>query len=202
MPEPTIRPTSLQDLLVVEPVPIHDERGFFVRTMSAENLRAAGIDPAAVVVESQSRSRHRTLRGLHFRRELRERKVVRCARGEVFAVVVDLRPWSTTFGRWEHVGLDDRDHRQLIVPPGCALGFQVLSDWADICYKHDASYVPELDGALIWNDPNLAIPWPLAEPILSARDRTAPTLSEIRPLLPIWFGDRPPLPASAPREAG
>lgn len=202
MPEPTIRPGSLQDLLVVEPVPILDERGFFVRTMSAEVLLGSGIDPASFVQENQSRSHHGTLRGLHFRRELRERKVVRCARGEVFAVVVDLRPWSTTFARWEHIGLDDRDHRQLIVPPGYALGFQVLSDWADICYRHDAPYVPELEGALTWNDPGLAIPWPLGEPILSARDRTAPTLAEIRPLLPIWFGGRPPFPASAPRDAG
>ncbi len=192
MPEPTIRPGSLQDLLVLEPVPIPDERGFFVRTMSADGLHGSGIDPASFVQENQSRSCHRTLRGLHFRRELRERKIVRCARGEVFAVVVDLRPWSATFGRWEHVGLDDRDHRQVVVPAGCGFGFQVLSDWADVCYKHDAAYAPELDGSLSWNDTDLRIPWPFADPILSQRDRTAPTLAEIRPFLASWFGDRPP----------
>jgi dTDP-4-dehydrorhamnose 3,5-epimerase len=193
MPEPTIRPGSLQDLLVIEPAPIPDERGFFVRTMSAEVLRTNGIEPASFVQENQSRSRHRTLRGLHFRRELRERKIVRCARGEVFAVVVDLRPWSATFGRWEPFRLDDRDHRQIVVPTGCGLGFQVLTDWADICYKHDAVYAPELDGSITWNDPDLRIAWPLAEPILSQRDRTAPNLAEIRPLLASWFGDRPPV---------
>ncbi len=192
MPEPTIRPGTLQDLLVIEPVPIPDERGFFVRTMSAEVLRRSGIDPASFVQENQSRSCHRTLRGLHFRRELRERKFVRCARGEVFAVVVDLRPWSATFGLWEDVGLDDRDHRQVIVPAGCAFGFQVLSDLADVCYKHDAAYAPELDGSISWDDPDLRIPWPFDDPILSQRDRTAPTLAEIRPFLTSWFGDHPP----------
>ncbi len=192
MPEPTIRPGTLQDLLVIEPVPIPDERGFFVRTMSAEVLRRSGIDPVSFVQENQSRSCHRTLRGLHFRRELRERKVVRCARGEVFAVVVDLRPWSATFGRWEDVGLDDRDHRQVVVPAGCGFGFQVLSDWADVCYKHDAAYATELDGSMTWDDPELRIPWPFADPILSQRDRTAPTLAEIRPFLASWFGDHPP----------
>lgn len=202
MPEPTIRPGSLQDLLVLEPVPIPDERGFFVRTMSAEVLHGSGIDPASFVQENQSRSCHRTLRGLHFRRELRERKVVRCARGEVFAVVVDLRPWSATFGRWEHVGLDDRDHRQVVVPAGCGFGFQVLSDWADVCYKHDATYAPELDGSLAWNDPDLRIPWPFADPILSQRDRTAPTLAEIRPFLASWFGDRPPATDAATGRSG
>lgn len=202
MPEPTIRPAGLQDLLIIESIPIHDERGFFVRTMSAETLRAGGIDPASFVVDNQSRSRHRTLRGLHFRRELRERKIVRCARGEVFAVVVDLRPWSSTFGRWENVGLDDRDHRQLVVPPGCALGYQVLGDWADMCYKHDAAHARELDGSLAWDDPDLNIPWPLADPILSQRDRAAPTLAEIRPLLASWFGDRPPSTTPARRESG
>lgn len=200
MADMTIRAAGVQDLLVVETEPLLDERGFFVRTMTAEALRGAGVDPTAFIAESQSRSRHRTLRGLHFRRELRERKVVRCARGEVFAVVVDLRPWSTTFGRWEQFGLDDRDHRQLIVPTGCALGFQVLSDWADICYKHDAAYVPKLDGGLTWNDEELAIPWPLPDPILSARDRASATLSQIRPHLATWFGDRAP-PGLAPRTA-
>jgi dTDP-4-dehydrorhamnose 3,5-epimerase len=192
MPEPTIRPGELHDLYLVEPVPIPDERGFFVRTMNAEVLRSRGIEPGLFVQENQSRSRHGTLRGIHFRRALGERKLVRVARGEVFAVVVDLRPWSPTFGRWEQVGLDDRDHRQVLVPAGCGFGFQVLSDLADVCYKHEAYYAPELEGSLTWDDPELAIPWPLPDPILSERDRTAPSLAEIRPSLTAWFGDRGP----------
>lgn len=187
MPEPSIRAGELQDLYLVEPVPIPDERGFFVRTMNADVLRGRGIEPGRFVQENQSRSRRRTIRGIHFRRALGERKLVRVARGEAFAVVVDLRPSSTTFGRWEHVALDDRDHRQVLVPAGCGFGYQALSDEADVCYKHEAYYAPELEGSLTWDDPELAIPWPLADPILSERDRTAPRLSEIRPSLAAWF---------------
>lgn len=186
----------LQDLYLVEPVPIPDERGFFVRTMNADVLRSHGIEPGRFVQENQSRSRLRTIRGIHFRRALGERKIVRVARGEAFAVVVDLRPSSPTFGRWESVALDDRDHRQVLVPAGCGFGFQVLSDEADVCYKHEAYYAPELEGSLAWDDPQVAIPWPLPDPILSERDRTAPSLAEIRPNLATWFGDR--LPAIEP----
>ena len=170
----------------MEPVPIHDERGFFVRTLSAEVLRQAGVDPAGFVQENQSRSRHRTLRGLHFRTDYRERKIVRCARGEVFAVSVDLRPWSPTYCQWEQWELDDRRHLQVVVPAGCAFGFQVTTDWADVCYRHDVQYSPGLDGALAWDDPELAIPWPLEGPILSARDRSAPTLAQLREQLLTW----------------
>ncbi len=191
MPEPTIRPGELQDLLLIEPVPIPDERGFFVRTMNADVLRSRGLEPGLFVQENQSRSRYRTIRGIHFRRALGERKIARVARGEAFAVVVDLRPWSSTFGRWEHVALDDRDHRQVIVPAGCGFGFQILSDEADVCYKHEAFYAPELEGSLAWDDPEVAIPWPIPDPILSERDRTAPSLADIRPNLADWFGDRP-----------
>jgi dTDP-4-dehydrorhamnose 3,5-epimerase len=190
MPEPSIRAGELHDLLLIEPVPIPDERGFFVRTMNADVLRGHGLDPGKFVQENQSRSRHRTLRGIHFRKALGERKIARVARGEAFGVVVDLRPSSPTFGRWEGIALDDRDHRQVVVPAGCGFGFQVLSDEADVCYKHEAFYAPDLEGSLAWNDPDLAIPWPLADPILSQRDRTAPTFAEIRPNLEAWFGDR------------
>jgi dTDP-4-dehydrorhamnose 3,5-epimerase len=201
MPEPTIRPGRLEGLLHILPTPIPDERGFFVRTLDAGTLRAAGLDPAAFVQDNQSRSRLATLRGLHFRRELREGKLVRCARGVVFEVVVDLRPWSSTFLGQEAATLDDERHEQLYVPPGCAHGFQVVSDWADICYRHDAVYAPDLETAIAWDDPELAIRWPLADPILSARDRTAPTLAAVRPLLETWFGAARPEPSAAERQA-
>jgi dTDP-4-dehydrorhamnose 3,5-epimerase len=188
MPEPVVTPTSLEGVLIIEPAPVVDERGFFVRTMSADVLERAGIDPGSFVQENQSRSRRGTLRGLHMRKQLSETKLARCARGNVFEVVVDLRPWSSTFGRWEQFWLDDTKHLQVLVPPGCAHGFQVVSDWADICYKHDAYYAPELEAALAWDDPELAVPWPLPEPLLSERDRRAPTLAEIRPELGRWYG--------------
>ncbi len=202
MPEPTIRPGRLEGLLHILPTTNSDERGFFVRTLDAATLRAAGVEPAALLQENQSRSRLGTLRGLHFRRELREAKLVRCARGTVFEVVVDLRPWSSTFLEQEIVTLDDDRHEQLFVPPGCAHGFQVVTDWADICYRHDAVYAPDLEAGIAWDDPELAIRWPLADPVLSARDRTAPTLATVRPLLVTWFGSERPGPPDRNSEAG
>jgi len=188
MPEPTVQPGRLEGLLHVLPAPIHDERGFFVRTLDAASLSAAGLDPRRFVQENQSRSRRGTLRGIHFRRALSEGKLVRCARGSVFEVVVDLRPWSSTFLELEEVVLDDERHEQLFVPPGCGHGFQVTSDSADICYKHDAVYEPSLEAGIAWDDPELAIAWPLSEPMLSERDRIQPRLADVRPLLSTWFG--------------
>src|SRR2546430_1840771 len=173
---------TLVDVLVFEPKPVFDHRGFFTRTLSMSVLAAAGLD-VAFVEESQSRSRHGVLRGLHGRSALSEGKLVRCARGEVFEVVVDLRPWSPTYGRWESFVLDDCAHRQIWVPPGMVHGFEVLSEDADICYRMDAAYDPSLDITVAWNDPELAIPWPIASPVLSDRDRTAGPLAEIRPHL-------------------
>jgi dTDP-4-dehydrorhamnose 3,5-epimerase len=190
--EPSISKTSLHGVLLVVPEPILDERGFFVRTMAADVLLGVGVDPCRFVQENQSRSRRSTVRGLHGRSELSEAKLVRCARGQVFEVVVDLRPWSPTFGRWESFALDDTRHLQVFVPPGCVHGFQALSDEIDICYKHDDTYRPDLDIEVAWDDPELAIPWPLPDPVLSARDAGAPTLAEVRPLLDAWYGTKPP----------
>src|SRR3954447_6532336 len=164
MPEPVVSSTALQGVLQVRPEPIVDDRGFFVRTLAADVLLAAGVDPAAFVQENQSRSRYRTLRGLHGRSHLSETKLVRCARGSVFEVVVDLRPWSTTFLRWETFTLDDVRHEQVLVPAGCVHGFQALTPEVDICYKHDAVYAPELEIAVAYDDPELGIDWPLADP--------------------------------------
>lgn len=194
MAEPSISTTSLDGVLLVTPAPVRDERGFFVRTMAADVLRDAGIDPCRFVHENQSRSKRSTLRGLHGRSALSEAKLVRCARGRVFEVVVDLRPWSSSFGRSESFVLDDERHLQVYVPGGCVHGFQALSDEIDICYKHDDVYRPELEIAVAWDDPELAIPWPLPEPLLSARDTAAPTLAEVRPLLESWYGRTPPRP--------
>jgi dTDP-4-dehydrorhamnose 3,5-epimerase len=182
------RPWTLQDVVLLEPEPFVDHRGFFVRTSDANDLARAGLDHARFVEESQSRSIRGVLRGLHGRRALSEGKLVRCARGEVFEVILDLRPWSSTFLRWDSLVLDDRRHVQVWVPPGCVHGFQVLSEAADICYRMDAGHDPSLDLTIAWDDPDLAIPWPDPDPILSERDQSAPRLSEIRPHLDGWFG--------------
>lgn len=192
MSEPVVIPTSLHGVLRVQPDPVIDERGFFVRTMSADVLIAAGVQPGSFVQENQSRSKLRTLRGLHGRCHLSETKLVRCSRGAVFEVVVDMRPWSPTFLQWESFMLDDVEHAQVLVPAGCVHGFQALTNEVDICYKHDARYAPELEIAIAHDDPELSIPWPLEDPILSARDLAAPRLSEVKSLLIKWYGDASP----------
>jgi dTDP-4-dehydrorhamnose 3,5-epimerase len=187
-----IHETLLHGVRLIEPEPIRDERGWFLRVFSADIHGGAGIDHTKLVQENQSRSRHRTIRGLHMRSSLSEAKLVRCVRGEIFDVVADLRPWSPTFLKWERFILDDYEHLQVYIPPGCAHGFQVLSDFADVCYRVDAYYEPSLDVAVAWNDPEIGIPWPLPDPLVSQRDKNAPLLSEIRPHLTEWFGETAP----------
>jgi dTDP-4-dehydrorhamnose 3,5-epimerase len=178
---------------------VGDERGFFARTSDTEVFRAAGIDPAAFVQESQSRSTQRVLRGLHGRDVLQEAKLVRCAHGAIHEVIVDLRPWSPTFLGTATLRLDDREHLQVYVPPGCVHGYQALSEVADVCYRMDAVYAPERTLYLAYDDPELGIEWPLADPIVSDRDRAAPTLAELRPHLADYFGATSPADATAGR---
>lgn len=182
-----ITETSIAGVRLIRPHPLHDERGFFVRVLSADAFDEAGIDSSGFVQENQSRSSHGTLRGIHLRAGPGEAKTVRCARGAVFDVLVDLRPGSPTFLRWEVFQLDDEAHEQVFVPPGVGHGFQTLSEVADVCYRHDRFYDSELDVAVAYDDPDLAIPWPLSDPIMSARDRDAPPVREMRPFLEQWF---------------
>ncbi len=188
----TAHETTLDGVRTIVAQPVGDARGWFARTFDADVLAEAGIDHAAFVQGSQSRSVRGTLRGLHARRELTEAKLVRCAHGAIWDVVVDARPWSPSFLRWETFTLDDREHRQLYIPPGCLHGFQVISEVADVCYRMDARYEPGLDLTVAYDDPTLAIPWPLEEPLLSERDRRAPRLAEIRPQLVEFFGAAAP----------
>jgi dTDP-4-dehydrorhamnose 3,5-epimerase len=176
----------LPGVVVLEPEPRHDERGFFVRTLDTAVLASAGVR-REWVQENQSRSFRATLRGLHLRSGPGEAKLVRCARGAVHDVLVDLRPSSPAFGRWEAFRLDDVEHRHLFVPPGVGHGFQVLSDVADVCYHHDRPYAADDDVAVAFDDPDLAVAWPLPPGPLSERDRTAPPLAELLPLLQRWF---------------
>ena len=179
--------TSIPGLLVFEPEPKADARGFFVRTLSADVLAEAGVEQARFVQENQSRSRKGTLRGLHLRAGPGEAKLVRCSQGRIFDVVVDLRPSLPSFGHHESFQLDDVRHLHLHIPAGCGHGFQTLSDVADTCYHHDQFYDPSLEAAVAWDDPEIAIPWPLPDPVLSDRDRSAPSLQDMRPRLEDWF---------------
>jgi dTDP-4-dehydrorhamnose 3,5-epimerase len=183
-----IAETDVPGLLTIRPHPIADDRGWFMRSFSAQEYATAGIHHSALVQENHSHSRHGVLRGMHTRSELSEAKLVRAARGRVFDVIVDLRPGSPTFLQWRSFLLDDEDHLQILVPAGCAHGFQVLSDMADVCYKVDAPYDQSLDVTIAWNDPALGITWPIGNPVLSERDRNAPPLSAVREYLPEWFG--------------
>lgn len=168
-----VLPTALKDVLIIEPVVWGDERGFFTETFHAARYREeAGIE-LAFVQDNRSRSRRHVLRGLHFQRRHPQGKLIRVTHGAVFDVAVDIRPQSPTYGQWAGVELTDQNHRQFWVPPGMAHGFLVLSDWADFEYKCTDFYDPTDEAAIVWNDPDLAIDWPVAEPLVSAKDAAA-----------------------------
>jgi dTDP-4-dehydrorhamnose 3,5-epimerase len=170
--------TRLEGLVLVAPSVHGDDRGFFVETYSRDDYRAAGIG-GEFVQDNHSRSAHGTLRGLHYQRRPGQGKLVRVARGRIWDVAVDIRRSSATFGQWEAQELDDESHRQLFVPVGFAHGFCVLSDVADVTYKVTAPYDAAEERGIAWDDPDIGIEWPVAEPILSDRDRSNPRLAEL-----------------------
>ena len=169
--------------LLFRPSPHVDERGFFCRTFDSEAVRAAGIDPAAFVQDSLSRSVRGVVRGLHVRRGHGEAKLVRCSYGAIFDVVVDLRPASPTYRNWESFELRDDGQVTLYVPAGCAHGFQALTEPADVSYRIDRAHDPSEDVSIAFDDPELAIPWPLPVTIRSPRDQRAPLLAAAARLL-------------------
>ena len=166
-----------------EPTPYADERGFFCRTFDADVMRAAGIDPAAFVQHSLSRSARGVVRGLHVRRGDGEAKLLRCSYGAIFDVIVDLRPVSPTYRNWESFELRDDEQASLYVPAGCAHGFQALTDPADVSYGIDRPHDPAEDVSIAFDDSELAIPWPLPVTAMSQRDRVAPPLATATKLL-------------------
>lgn len=175
--------TQLAGVLIIEPKVFGDHRGFFLETFQVERYREVGIG-LPFVQDNHSRSPRGVLRGLHFQRTRPQGKLVSVSRGAVYDVAVDINPDSPTCGQYVGVELTDDNHRQLWIPPGYAHGFCVLSDVADFQYKCTDLYFPEDEGGLIWNDPDVAIPWPLTAPRLSAKDQTNPTLRQLlgRPL--------------------
>ncbi len=159
------------------PSPHVDDRGFFCRTFDVDVVRAAGIDPSGFAQDSASRSSRGVVRGLHVRSGDGEAKLVRCSFGAIFDVIIDLRPSSPTRGNWESFELRGDTQVSLYVPPGCAHGFQALTEPADVSYRIDRPHDPAEDVTIAFNDPDLAIPWPLPVARMSQRDRQAPTLS-------------------------
>jgi dTDP-4-dehydrorhamnose 3,5-epimerase len=174
-------PTHLAGILLVEPEVHGDDRGFFVETYRQDRYHSAGIN-VPFVQDNQSRSRRGTLRGLHYQTAPGQAKLVRVAHGRILDVVLDIRPESPTFGRHETIELDDAHHRQLFVPVGFAHGFLVLSDTADVTYKVSSVFDPSTEAGIAWDDPALGIDWPVAAPIVSARDQSNPPLA--RALIP------------------
>lgn len=164
-------PTSLPEVLIIEPKGFGDARGFFMESWNARAFaQATGVN-LPFVQDNHSRSAHGVLRGLHYQIVQPQGKLVRVVAGSVFDVAVDMRRSSPRFGQWAGVELSADNHRQLWVPPGFAHGFVVLSDSADFLYKTTDYYAPQHERCIIWNDPTLAVAWPLAgPPILSPRD--------------------------------
>ena len=172
--------TSLNDCVIIEPIVFSDERGFFLETFHVSRYAdLAGIF-APFFQDNHSRSSKGVLRGLHFQKTKPQGKLVRVVRGEVFDVAVDLRKDSTTFGRWEAIILSEENKKQLWVPEGFAHGFLVLSEIADFEYKCTDYYDPSDEGSILWSDPDLDIPWPIANPVLSTKDQSAKRLVDLR----------------------
>jgi len=169
--------------LLFTPQPYVDERGFFSRTFDADVAREAGIDPAGFAQDSLSRSARGVVRGMHIRRGRGEAKLVRCSYGAVFDVIVDLRPGSATYGNLESFELRGDEQVSLYVPAGCAHGFQALTEPADVTYRIDRPHDPSEDVSIAFDDPDLAIPWPLPVTSMSARDKKAPSLAEAKAML-------------------
>ncbi|MGO3889786.1 MAG: dTDP-4-dehydrorhamnose 3,5-epimerase [Paenalcaligenes sp.] len=170
--------TALPGVLIIEPKVFGDSRGFFMETFQVERYHDVGIT-LPFVQDNHSRSAKGVLRGLHFQRTRPQGKLVRVSRGNVYDVAVDINPASPTCGQYVGVELNDENQRQFWVPPGYAHGFCVLSDIADFQYKCTDFYFPEDEGGLLWNDPDVAIPWAIETPQLSAKDLLNPTLKEL-----------------------
>ncbi len=176
---PRFAPTAIPGVVVIEPEVYRDSRGFFLETFSTEKYRAGGID-AVFVQDNHSYSVRGTLRGLHAQNPNAQGKLLRVIAGEIFDVAVDARRGSPAYGRVVTAVLSADNFKQIYVPPGLLHGFVVTSDVAQVEYKCTAFYRPEAELCVAWNDPDLAIPWPIAEPILSPKDAAAPRLRDVQ----------------------
>ncbi len=165
----TILPTQIDGLIFLEPQVFKDERGFFMESYNRPRYEEAGIH-GEFVQDNHSLSRRGTVRGLHYQTSPGQAKILRCTRGKVWDVAVDIRPGSPTFGKWEAFTLDTETNRQIFIPVGFAHGFCVLSDIAEVQYKCTSVYNPKTETGIAWNDPDIAVEWPVENPVISARD--------------------------------
>lgn len=174
-----IETTAIEGLAVIHPDVLSDTRGWFCEVFNADRFRALGLE-ASFVQDNHSRSARNTLRGLHFQTTPGQAKLVRATLGRIWDVALDIRPASPTFGRWHAVELDAESHAMALIPVGCAHGFCVLSDLAEVQYKCSSVYEGATEAGIAWDDPDLAIAWPVTEPLLSARDGSNPSFAEYR----------------------
>ncbi|HEX2061671.1 MAG TPA: dTDP-4-dehydrorhamnose 3,5-epimerase [Thermoanaerobaculia bacterium] len=172
-----ISETSLPGVLVLEPRVFTDSRGWFMETFNATKFREHGL-PDAFAQDNHSYSRHGVVRGLHYQLHEPQGKLVRCTRGAILDVAVDIRRGSAHFGKWTSLELSAENHRMLWIPPRFAHGFAVLSEDAEVVYKCTTLWDPETDRSLLWNDPALGIDWRVASPFVSGKDASGKPLSE------------------------
>lgn len=185
-----ITPTSLPEVLLIEPDVFGDTRGFFMETWHADKYAKQGLD-VHFVQDNHSRSGRGVLRGLHYQLQQPQGKLVRVSQGSVFDVVVDIRKGSPRFGQWVGYELSAENFRQLYVPADFAHGFCVLSDSADFIYKCTDFYAPEYEQGILWNDPDIAIDWPSGDILLSDKDASNKTLKDMDAVLPVYLGEKP-----------
>lgn len=171
--------TKISDVKIIQPKIFGDDRGFFLETFEKKRYQEMLNINLDFVQDNHSRSTKGVLRGLHFQTKNAQGKLVRVVRGEVFDVAVDIRPESPTFGQWEGVILSEENKTQFWVPPGLAHGFVVLSDIADFEYKCTDYYNPLFEGCIKWDDPDIAIEWPISSPLLSDKDKQGKLLKEL-----------------------
>ena len=174
---------DIPGVLLIEPALFHDQRGLFCETYHAQRYADAGISER-FVQDNFSRSVRGTLRGLHYQEPHAQGKLVMVVEGAVYDVVVDIRIGSPTFGTWQGVDLSSDNYRQLYIPPGCAHGFCVTSEQASVLYKCTEFYSPADERGIIWDDPALAISWPVTTPLLSPKDQAYGTLAAMKDQLP------------------
>jgi dTDP-4-dehydrorhamnose 3,5-epimerase len=167
----------LDGLVLLRPRLFRDSRGYFRELFNETRYREAGVD-CRFVQDNHSRSAHGTLRGLHYQSSPGQAKLISVTRGRIFDVAVDIRPGSATFGQWYGATLDGEEGAQLYVPVGFAHGFCVTSDVADVVYKVSALYDPKTELSIRWDDPEIGVTWPVAEPVLSERDQRAESFAD------------------------
>ena len=171
--------TKLPGVLIIKPEVLLDKRGFFKETFRTDRYNDVGIT-LSFIQDNYSRSQKGVLRGLHLQKSKPQGKLISCSAGSIYDVAVDINPKSKTFGTYVGVELSEQNHLQFWIPPGYAHGFCVLSKYADLNYKCTNFYFPEDEGGLIWNDPEVAIDWPIKSPLLSNKDKLLPSLNEIK----------------------